>query len=122
MSKCKNPCPECPYQKGAASGYFGGNDPKIYRHAINSETVIPCHMRSEHDAQGNVTKNEPCTGLFFSIQKSCRLPTTEPMLNILRESRAHPNAKELKSNALASWEFADYHGIEDQFGGLYGAL
>jgi len=119
---CKSPCKECPYQKGSASGYFGGNDPGIYRHAINAETVIPCHMRSEHDHSGEVVNPEPCTGLFFSIQKSCRLPMTEPMIELLKASRAHPKVEEIKGNALASWEFADYHGIEEEFGGLYGAL
>lgn len=108
---CKKPCKECPYQKGSAPGYFGGNDPFTYRNAINRESVMPCHMRSKHDDNGEVEKSVPCTGLIFSMIKSCRLPFSPDLLALIDKARVIDDAQYYKHNALSSWEFSDYHDL-----------
>ncbi len=111
MTGCKKPCKECPYQKGSMRGYFGENDPTYYSHAINREEIVPCHMRSKHTEEGEVAKAFPCSGLVFSMRKSCKLPKEKKLRGLLEGTRQLSGEAELVKNALASWEFEEYHRL-----------
>lgn len=110
---CNKPCPECPYQKKAIPGYFGDNDGMIYRRAINQENIIPCHMRSKHDDNGDPTKVIPCTGLIVSMIKSCRAPMNPQLKKLETDMRARDDIDALKATALASWEFSAFHKLDE---------
>jgi|AntDeeMinimDraft_5_1070356.scaffolds.fasta_scaffold16855_1 hypothetical protein len=110
---CEKPCKECPYKNSSAPGYFGPNDGLVYRHAINREAIVPCHMKSSHDVDGVPDKIVPCKGLVVSMIKSCRAPVNPELNEIVSQLRDRDDIDELKANALASWEFADYHGLKD---------
>lgn len=113
--RCKNPCPECAYRKDSPKGYFGGNDPQIYRDAYNSDNAIPCHMKSKFDDKGELiaTTHRPCIGQALAQIKSCKRvndPATAALHDELRKSE---NIDKLKDSVLAVWEFESHHLSQD---------
>lgn len=107
-------CRECPYRNTSAKGYMGGQDPEDYREYINMDIVVPCHMRSTYDDEGDPEQAKPCTGHVASVVKSCRSPIGEELKTLTEEFRKLPDRDERKANALASWEFLPYHTGENK--------
>lgn len=74
---------------------------------------MPCHMKSKYDEHGTPLGVVPCRGLVVSMIKSCRSPLNPELVRMVGELRARPDIDELKENALASWEFAPYHRLDE---------
>ncbi len=107
-SKCKTPCPECPYIKGAPEGFFGGQDPEIYADAIHRDSVVVCHSRNKYDKDGMaIEPYEPCLGHAMIQIKAIKRPYPNTPLE-----EVHEKVKdEPRDNILSPWEFRDYHGL-----------
>lgn len=112
---CKNPCPTCPFMKGSAKGYFGGNDPEEYAESIHRNTVVACHSRTKHDEETGMPTGEGsihiCTGHIVAQTKVCKSPlpgTDADHSHSLVRSRE--NFEELKNNALG-FDFKQYHEL-----------
>lgn len=111
---CKRPCRECPYTKNAIPGYFGGHNPTEYRDAINMDTIVACHTKSQYDGLGLAIKVVPCVGHIVSQIASCKSPRpgSIELTELHQQIRESDNFEHLKQNALSIFTFDAHHNGE----------
>ncbi len=119
MSKkkpCRNPCPECPWKKDSAPGYFGGTDMYFYADALQTDARVICHtihgtMNQETVEQEEINESNMCAGYVIARNNNMKMPRVDPILrNMQEEYRDHP-----EKDSVFKWrhEFLEHH--EAQF-------
>ena len=111
MKLCNNPCIECPYLKGSMPGYFGGNDPQEYAHALHADTIVPCHMRSTYDDDEEVSEVTICVGHLMAQKKVCKSNSHPEAVKALKSTKFKAMFKKHKADVLG-FDFYEHHGVE----------
>lgn len=110
MKYCKKPCKECAYIKGSLPGWFGDNDPMLYADALHQDTVVPCHMKSKFDANGDVTDVVMCTGHLFAQKKACKRSLHPQVIKVWQDQEFAAMYEQMKDKGLGL-DFYEYHKI-----------
>ena len=104
-----DPCAQCPFRVGSASGWLGSYTVETILEHIMREVTFPCHITVDYDRNdwretifAPDTKVQACAGFLIMNRKFAKLPRDPEFgAHAMRVNRDHPDVFRLWADFVA---------------------